>query len=307
MGGANLVQLSLLHPRLLTTLILLDPVISRGGGPANWLPAQASSGRRDRWPSRKAAAASFAKSKFYKAWDPRVLDLWIKYGLRNLPTHIYPSATAASNTLPAISAAAGSTVPNPDPDTEQEVTLTTPKHQEVFSFLRPNFPTAEYPDPGVEPNPLTHPDVDIAPDARGASPFYRGEPLATFRNLEHLRPSVLYVFGSQSALSTPEARADKMAHTGVGVGGSGGVKKGRVKEVVLDVGHLIPMEKVVETGEEAVRWLVPELARWKENEDILTREWEKVPREKRSVMSDEFLKVMQGDWLKKFVGEKSKL
>lgn len=307
MGGQNLVQLSLMHPRLFTTLILIDPVIARGSGPGNWLPAQASSRRRDRWPSRTAAAQSFGKSKFYQTWDPRVLDLWIRYGLRNLPTAIYPSATVASKTPPVISAAAGTVVASPEPETEQEVTLTTTKHQEVFSFIRPNFPSAEFPNPGQDPNPLTHPDVDLDAEARNATPFYRAEPRIVFNNLPHLRPSVLYVFGKKSDLSVALARADKMAMTGTGVGGSGGVKKGRVREVMLDAGHLIPMEKVEETGKECVEWLVPELARWKENEERLRQEWEMVPREKKSSMSDEFVRVIQGDWIKQATGGKSKL
>ena len=172
MGGANLVQLSLMHPRLFSTLVLIDPVIAPAPSNGNWIPAKASAGRRDRWPSRAAAAQSFKKSKFYSVWDPRVLDLWIKYGLRNLPTHIYPSVTAASSTPPVISVDAGaSIIPTPNPDTEQEVTLTTTKHQEVFSFLRPNFPSLEYPDPGSEPNPLSHADVDV--NLEPSTPFYR--------------------------------------------------------------------------------------------------------------------------------------
>ena len=91
MGGNNLVNLSIMHPRLFTSLILIDPVIARTpSAQGNFAPARLSAKRRDRWPSREAAAASFKRSKFYQTWDPRVLDLWIKYGLRNLPTLVYP-------------------------------------------------------------------------------------------------------------------------------------------------------------------------------------------------------------------------
>jgi len=296
MGGAHLVNLAYIHPRLFTSLILMDPVIAMRPSLGNWVPAQASAARRDRWPSRAAAAKSFKKSKFYQTWDPRVLDLWVQYGLRNLPTAIYPSATVASSAMPVITADQSSANPSPDPQTEQEVTLTTTKHQEVFTFLRPAFPTASNPLPLEKPNLSTHPDVDVVRQFKG-SPFYRAEPLATMKRLPELRPSVLYVFGSKSNLSAPDARAEKMAMTGVGTGGSGGAAKGRVKEVVLDVGHLIPMEAVIETARQSVDWLVPELTSWRIAEDKERSEWAAVPHDKKSVMSEEFLKVISSDWM----------
>ena len=78
-----------------------------------------STHRRDLWPSRAEAAAKYKSNKFYQSWDPRVLDLWIQHGLRQLPTEIHP-ATAG---------------PGDDP----RVTLTTSKHQELFTFLRPDI------------------------------------------------------------------------------------------------------------------------------------------------------------------------
>ena len=130
MGGCHLVRLSLMHPRLFTTLILMDPVIQRlPSRQGNYGPAKASTVRRDRWPNRKAAEASFKRSKFYQTWDSRVLDLWIKYGLRDLPTLLHPEPTAASNTLPPLNADPSSATVSPDKETETEVTLTTTKHQ----------------------------------------------------------------------------------------------------------------------------------------------------------------------------------
>ena len=71
------------HPSSLQSLILIDPTIPIPNPGKDFVPA--STYRRDLWPSRKFAAESFAKSKFYHAWDPRVLDLWVKYGLRDVP------------------------------------------------------------------------------------------------------------------------------------------------------------------------------------------------------------------------------
>ena len=87
--------------------------------------------------------------------------------------------------------------------------------------------------------------------------FYRPEPVRTFENLKFVRPSVLYVFGEISPLSAIDSRADKLTNTGIGLGGSGGVKKGRVKDVVIkDTGHLIPMEKgSLETARSCSDWI----------------------------------------------------
>lgn len=305
MGGCHLVNLSLMHPRLFTTLVLMDPVIQRlPNRQGNFGPAKASTVRRDIWPSRKAAEASFKRSKFYQTWDPRVLDLWIKYGLRDLPTLLHPTATAASGTLPAPNADPSSATVPPEKGTETQVTLTTTKHQEVFTFMRPNFPSATSPDPETNPNPVTNPDVDL--EAGPNTPFYRPEPIATFRQLPHLRPSVLYIFGDQSALSAPLLKADKMAQTGTGAGGSGGVKKGRVREVTFEgVGHLIPMEVVEKTADAAQEWLTLELSDWKSRDAEQRLQWAHIPREERGRMSEEFVKVMKSDWMN--APEKSKL
>ncbi|KAK5120512.1 hypothetical protein LTR85_006167 [Meristemomyces frigidus] len=298
MGGNNLVNLSLMHPRLFTTLILIDPVMTRQPSrEGNYFPARASTNRRDRWPSRKAAEASFKRSKFYQTWDPRVLDLWVKYGLRELPTYIHPYATAASGTPPIITADPSTATIPPEPTTEQEVTLATTKHQEVFQFMRPNFVTDACPSPSTQPNPVTHPDVD--PAAAPNEPFYRPEPLATFHKLQYLRPSVFYIFGDKSDLSAPLQIADKLAQTGVGIGGSGGVKKGRVSEITFKgVGHLLPMEIVGETADASADWLENEVRQWRALEDIERRGWAAVPKEQKSVLSEEYRNTMNGDWLK---------
>lgn len=297
MGGNNLVNLSLMHPRLFTTLILIDPVIQRlPSVEGNYGPAKASTVRRDRWASRVEAEAKFKKSKFYQTWDPRVLDKWVEHGLREIPTALYPEVNTSTSTLPAVSADPVTASVQPHKNIEREMTLKTTKHQEVMTFLRPNFKTPAYPSPSQKANPITHPDVD--PATAPSSPFYSPVPLATFLRLPYLRPSVFYIFGDQSDLSIPIFKADKLAHTGIGVGGSGGVKKGRVSEVTFKgVGHLIPMEIVGETADAIGGWLEPELERWRTLEEAQRREWSLVPKEKKSQLSEEYVKVMKSDWV----------
>ncbi|EGC41274.1 toxin biosynthesis protein [Histoplasma capsulatum var. duboisii H88] len=287
MGGNNLVNLSLLHPRLLTSLILLDPVIYRpeitpqddifhnklesSTAPATTV---ASSYRRDIWPSRAAAAEAVKKSPFYQHWDPRVLDLWIKYGLRELPTALYPSPQSSSSSLSPTSPATHS---------ENPVTLTTTRHQEVFTFSRPNFDP-----PNTRPiNRLTHPD--LAPGITYAFPFYRPEAALTFARLPHLRPSVLYVFADKSDMCLPHHCQAKLDNAGIGVGGSGGVADGRVKSVLLkDVGHLIPMEAVGETADHAAEWIGKEMQRWRREEGEFRREWEKKSKIEKATIDEEW-------------------
>jgi pimeloyl-ACP methyl ester carboxylesterase len=273
-GGNQLINLSLFHPRLFTTLILLDPVIQRQGIHRHDKPsiAQISTFRRDLWPSRAAAAASFNKSPFYKRWDKRVLDRWLQYGLQELPTPVYPEISSQSNT------------------TDIPVTLKTTKHQEVWTFFRPAYDLKDY----NSINRKTHPDIPLDQFEPNLNhPFYRPEVTTTFHKLPFVRPSVLYILGETSDMSLPELRKDKLENTGIGYGGNGGMKEGRVKEVVLkDVGHLVPMEDVEGTAEHTAEWLGVELKRWREDE----REWEEA-RKRRDprhdiVVNDEWLRRM---------------
>lgn len=267
MGGAHLAQVCLMHPRLIHTLVLLDPVIQKQTTQLDPFEAakekmviakttQLSTYRRDKWPSRKAAAEGFKRNPFYQTWDPRVLDRWIRYGLRDLPTAIHP--------LPETS-------PSPSPsDAERPVTLTTPIHQEVFTFSRPN-----YDGPPGKPGPInrvTHPDLN--PSHLGSFPFYRPEPSRIFAQLPHLRPSVLYIFAGKSDMCLPEMMADKMQHTGTGLGGSGGAAEGRVRDVHLaQFGHLLAQEAPVECGEAASQWLGGEMRRWRAEDQAFREVW----------------------------------
>lgn len=277
MGGCQLANLSLLHPRLFETLILIDPVIHKKASLLNSSsPAVASARRRDRWPSREEAEIGFKKSKFYQSWDPRVLDRWIQYGLRDAPTKLFPDAK------------------------RPEVTLTTTKHQEVMTFLRPNF--VESPD-GIEPssaeysltnpkfNRRTHPD--IIPLEIAQAPFYRAETAIVFNQLPSVRPSVLYMFARHSFLTIDEMIEGKMERTGSGPGGSGGRAEGRVAQVMVeDAGHLIPMEKVEESADHIGGWIGKEMVQYWDGECKTTAEWEDLKGVQRSIMSAKFVEQL---------------
>ncbi|KAL8835298.1 MAG: hypothetical protein Q9170_003384 [Blastenia crenularia] len=270
-------NLALMHPRLLSSLVLIDPVIeipsARPRNTASALLTQLSTFRRDLWPSRDEAAASFRSSKFYQTWDERVLNRWLDVGLRDTPTALYPRTDRGPKGTP--------------------VTLLTSKHQEVFTFLRPNFD-------GMDRNGRSILDRSINPDLDLESgetyPFYRPEPPSTFKRLPYLRPSVLYVHGGKSDLSAPKLREQRMRNTGIGVGGSGGAPEGRVKQILFkDAGHLMPMEIVGELADAAAEWLVQEMGRWKQQEKEFKLRWSSKSSLEKQTVSDEWRGRIGGD------------
>ncbi|RAH74722.1 alpha/beta hydrolase [Aspergillus aculeatinus CBS 121060] len=256
LGAGQLMLLSLMHPRLLTSLILIDPVLApdvlTGKGAAF---ARASLSAPDKWATR-AAATTFLR-KQYRKWDPRAFDRLLQYGLV---------------------------------DTPSGVSLTTSRHQEVIQYLRANFSGRKPLDPANESeahDAVFHADV-IGP-AHAIAPFYRYEPILAFKLLKHVRPSVLYVFGESSPISTPEMRAEKVERTGRGIGGSGGRLRGRVREVVVPVaGHQVPFEDVGGVAVAMAEWLGMEVRRWKLDEQRIQRDWEERSVEARVTLSGEW-------------------
>ncbi|MCJ1397392.1 hypothetical protein MMC11_000585 [Xylographa trunciseda] len=228
MGAAQLIHLSLLHERLFHSLVLFEPIIQENG-PAGVNVALPTSYRPDLWSSRSQAEASMRKNKFFQSWDSRALARYFRYGLRETPTAIYPSATDSG-----------------------AVTLTTTKHQEAWSYLRPNFSPMPV-DPSARTEQWISPDLDV--ESR-THIFHRPEMVLAFRNLPFVRPSVLWVYGAQSYINTPVIRQEKLALTGTGVGGSGGALSRRVEEVVVEeASHMLPFEKVQDCASVLARWL----------------------------------------------------
>ena len=278
MGGNHIVNLSLMHPRLFAGVILIDPVIqdtpSRAG---NQMPAVLSTFRRDIWPSRQEAEQAFRRNKFYQSWDLRCFDLWIEHGLRDLPTSIYQDYDSATQS--SMKSTPG--VPDSSP-----VTLTTTKYQEVFTFTRGNHPPAGTPLDDYQPNKVSHPDLTNRPNEK---PFYRPESHITFDELPHLRPPCFYVFASdKSDLSNEDFVSQRLESTGVGTGGSGGVKNGMVKTVdIKNAGHFVPFEKPKEVAKNMNDWLNDTLQKWLHDAEADRSKWATVnPKEKKTFTED---------------------
>lgn len=248
-----------------------------------------STKRRDVWPSREAAAEH--SHRFLKAWDPRVVQLWKEFGYRDLPTAIYPTNPLTDGRVPSTTTAG--------------VTLTTTKHQETTLYCRPNIqrhiqlgepPNRAYADtlskasetgpPPPPPSPPPH-DPLLVPDMLGAlhpaQRCYRPEPMLAYRLAPHIRPSVLYVSASHSALGKAGEHADAAKRTGTGFGGSGGMAYGRVRYVMIQkAGHTLPLEKVADTARALGPWLGQELGRWWQDEARVAEGWRGRPVSEKS-------------------------
>ena len=276
MGANSLVNLSLLHPRLLTALILIDPVIftekqshlltDTGEKSTPLTLAGLSFARRDTWPSRDEAAAAVKRSPFFKSWDSRVLDRWLRYGLRDLQAAPHPG-----------------TQTGPEGGKKGAVVLTTTKDQESFTFLRPTFGRG----PGASDPLLYLPD--LCPSAQGVPPFYRAESFLTFEQLPRLRPSTFYLFGGLSTVSSPETREERVRRTGIGVGGNGGLAAGKVKQYVLsDGGHLMPMEQVNNVAEVIGEHLADEVESWSREENRWKSWWSSLEKKEKVALTAEW-------------------
>ena len=120
--------------------------------------------------------------------------------------------------------------------------------------------------------------------------FHRPEMAMTFESLPKVRPNVLWVFGGLSPLSSENSQDEKVARTGTGVGGNGGVKAGSVEKVVVeDGGHMLPFEKIEKCAAILASWLE------KQMEDF--EAVEKFYREHPSGRSERDMLVVSKLWL----------
>ncbi|OLL24569.1 Peroxisomal membrane protein LPX1 [Neolecta irregularis DAH-3] len=185
LGGYHMVLASLRHPRLFVAIIGMDPVI----GPLTSLSeslAASSAKRRDIWTSREDAAKYFSSRPFYQNWDPRVLKLHLKYGLRDLPTATYPD--------------------------KKGVTLTTTKHQEVWTFKKPT------PDGIFDPFELRY----VEDQHRYVAEY-----------LSMIQCSTFFLVGGKSAVAPPKIDNSPKSEL----------------VVMKNAGHLIPIENPSESAD----------------------------------------------------------
>lgn len=292
MGGNTIVNLALLHPRLMTTMVLSEATLKRipaGRVRSSLSAAYGATFRKDIWPSREEAAASLRKNRLFQTFDPRAVELFIQHGLRELPTALYPHLPAPS------SQTSSSSIP---------VTLKTTKHQEALGIARGAYPKPGTPLSSFRPSRKTHLELATGAAHRREVAFYRPESYLTYDQLPNVQPTVLYIF-AENAPEDPSVREDITTHTGIGVCGNGGIAEGGVKKVIVSgAGHFVPMEKPREVAELAGDWLAKELKRWAEDEAEEERTWRSLdPAAQRSV-DDDYKFWMKENFGKKIAGQK---
>ncbi|KAF2662584.1 alpha/beta-hydrolase [Lophiostoma macrostomum CBS 122681] len=237
-GGFQIVNLALIHPSLFHSIILIDPFLQDFAPPGPNAALMASM-RRDTWDSRAAAEKQMSKNPFFKAMDPRVLQKYLKFGLRDLP--------------------------------DGKVTLATPKSQEAWSFVRSNFEPVPEDTNTVEARRrerLLSPDM-LPFSAASTMMYARPETVPVLDSVSHLRPRTLFVHGEYSHINHEEIREMQLSKVGVGPGGNGGVADGGVETAIVEDGsHLCCFEKPAVVAADAANWLKKETARWKEEKEF---------------------------------------
>lgn len=165
------------------------------------------------------------KAAPFNAWDPRVLQCWLDYGLR------------------------------PQSGSNSGVVLATSKHQEAVTYVRPLFSDQK---PELE-STLRDQDGAVSDrDGRNCevSGFECPVSAATMARLPGLKPSVIYVFGSKSIMSPAPKRQEVLFSTGTGAGGSGGYSSGKLESKLLsDRSHLVTFDDPVGCAAAAADYL----------------------------------------------------
>ncbi|KAL4967214.1 Alpha/beta hydrolase family-domain-containing protein [Aspergillus stella-maris] len=172
MGASQVAFLALTHPQLFSGLILAHPMFDVTQ--ATLRHAARATTQRDLWRTREEAASEFKSHPFWRTFDERVLEKWSQYGLRNLPTQLYPLSSYYN---------------------ESAVTLTTTKAHEVFLHVRPDYVDRRT---GIHRGNFEHdtnPDDYSVSKPLGALPFYRDEPAQIFHRMKYFTPVVLHIFG----------------------------------------------------------------------------------------------------------------
>ncbi|KAJ2655778.1 hypothetical protein IW148_005917 [Coemansia sp. RSA 1199] len=83
-GASSLLLAEIMSPHTFAGVVATDPVLFRKPT-SNAKLREATMKRRAAWPDLRTARSYFEPHAFFSLWDPRVLDLHIKYGLETVP------------------------------------------------------------------------------------------------------------------------------------------------------------------------------------------------------------------------------
>lgn len=200
------------------------------------------------------------RSPFFAAMDPRALDLFLTFGLRDTP--------------------------------DGGVVLATPKAQEAWSYARSNFLLLSE---DREMERMLNPDFEPGSHACRLLTS-RGELIPINDALPHLRPRTFFVYGEYSNICHEEVQQYYNSTTGSGRGGNGGAKEGGMKyEEFKDCGHLCVFEKPGVIAKSVAGWLGDEMARWKREKQFWDTVDTKRSKNGGKELSDEWIEVVKLD------------
>ncbi|KAF8230932.1 alpha/beta-hydrolase [Tricholoma matsutake] len=94
LGGNAMLILQYLEPIIpFSSLIIVEPMISPAGPQhlknLRSILVKGAYERRDVWPDRKLAMKTLKRRALTKKWDPRILDLFVKYAIKPHPSSTY--------------------------------------------------------------------------------------------------------------------------------------------------------------------------------------------------------------------------
>lgn len=269
-GGAALIRLSCMHPRLFASMVLIDPILGMDTMANGQRLIGMAATKPDLFPSRDIAQKGFKKA--FRHWDERAFQRWMEFGLRDTPTLLYPEPG--------------------------KVTLRTTKANEAWSYARAHFDQENEDGTKSKTDWIKYPDADPA-----MRPFYRPEGLEATEMLPRIRPDVLFLFPQHTA-SSPQSNEANVARTGTAIGGSGGAREGKVAQaIVKNAGHLCPFEAPTACAKAIAKWLGPDLRAWMERSV-----YERENRDDKSIdgirLSDRFIREAK-DFMKSGLPSKS--
>lgn len=233
-GGYPITRAALIHPRLFTAIIGIEPYLIAGEKEDSGFAAGASLGmirKKENWNSLEEARSSILKNSYFAAFDRNVFEKVMQHDFR----------TTADG----------------------QVTLVTPKAQELATMVRIK------PEAGITSESAS--EYTNAVEQTVARGFYRLEPAVISHEICNLRPAALYVFGSISLVGQG-LRRYVMENTGIGPLGNGGRKSNMVSDVVVEgASHPIPLEMPKEAAQAMVPWLQEQIKRWDEQLEVYSR------------------------------------
>ena len=255
MGANLLTMLSLGHPMLFSSLVLMEPVMSMGTimGMGSVLALQTLR-RRTEWPSRKAAENTSQKA--FRSWDPRVLERWNRYAL-------YPYPRSGSE----------------EAEKPQSTRLLTGRFQELTGIVRPEFiysGSVEFTETmnWVREITVLNKIIDFIP----CSTFYICAAKGVSASAK-MRKDWLLRTGMGSHGSPHMGRK---------------LRKRRVEDIVLpDLGHFAPLEAPVVCAEAAAKWIDEDIKSWEDEEESLKRTWGNLSAEEKEEKANAWMSELK--------------